>query len=368
MTPVSLILLGLALLLIRLLYLEAYRRRSAAEYRAQVLEVLAATVRRGLPVGDVLAWAAEEAPRRMRTRVAAIAGRVDGGVPLSEALAGWGADLFPAHAVAAVRAGEGSPLLADALLAAARETTDRRTLAHRVWMLAVYPAVVCAVLAGADGLFGQPMYYVMASMDIDTSAIFSRMGLAGDLALAILVASVLGIVLWTVSSRFPGFAGSRGALTRALTACLPGFRCAARLQGLSRLLAVTGCSVRTGRPLDRALAEAADAAGHRGIRRAASRAAADLAQGADGAAAWDRLPIAAADRARLRAASCGPAARFGDLLAELARETEARRVRLMDRLLGVCSILMTLVLGALVLAYVSGVFQCMGDLLGRMLW
>src|SRR5687767_12087080 len=104
--------------------------RARAELRVRLFEVLAATVRRGLPLGQALAAAIDDhwgADRRALRRILDELGR---GATLSTALEQAGRRFFPPATIAAVRAAEGEGDLALALEAAAREELGAVAVLH----------------------------------------------------------------------------------------------------------------------------------------------------------------------------------------------------------------------------------------------
>ncbi|MHC4899241.1 MAG: type II secretion system F family protein, partial [Planctomycetota bacterium] len=124
----------------------AFRAQARLEFRTQLLEMLAAAVRRRLPLVPFLEQAAKGMPTGHARIVLEIADSLRAGAPLSEALAEQGEHYFPDHVTLAIRTGAGTAQLATMLDLLAEDVSKAMSSRHRFVMALLYPALVGGVL------------------------------------------------------------------------------------------------------------------------------------------------------------------------------------------------------------------------------
>ncbi|MHC4933109.1 MAG: type II secretion system F family protein [Planctomycetota bacterium] len=231
------------------------RHRRRMERRARLLEVLAMATRRALPLAPLLERAASDDPSLART-----AGKIAGGAPLSESLPRG----LPKHAIAAIRAAEGTARISDVLAGLARDEAAALTLRQQRNLAAVYPVLLALALVGVtwflDGLWRRSMDW--AELVISP---LQRWGAAATLTV---VGVVVLLMIW---KRLGG----------------------RRLPAAERLLRCTDSLLKAGLPMHQALRGAADASGLRAVARSARAAALLLEQGDAPETAWRRIPLPA---------------------------------------------------------------------------
>ncbi|MHC4223407.1 MAG: type II secretion system F family protein [Planctomycetota bacterium] len=236
------------------------RHRRRMERRARLLEILAMGTRRALPLAPLLENAASD-----DRSLARMAGKVAGGAPLSESLPRG----FPKHALAAIRAAEGTARLSDVLEGLARDEAAALNLRQQRNLAALYPLLLALALVGVTWFHAGLWHRWMDWKDVVISPL-QKWGLAATLTA---VGAVLLLLVW---NRFGG----------------------RRLPAAERLLRCASSLLRAGMPMHAALRAAADASGLRAIAREARAAALLLEQGGGLEAAWSRISLPAFVRER----------------------------------------------------------------------
>jgi len=231
------------------------RLRRQMERRGRLLEILAMATRRALPLAPLLEQAASDDPSLVR-----MAGKVAGGAPLSESLPRG----LPRHAVAAIRAAEGTARLSDVLEGLARDEAAALNLRQQRNLAALYPILLALALVGLTSFHAGLWRRWMDWKDLVISPL-QRWGMAAT------VAATAAVLLLLLRKRLGG----------------------RRLPAAERLLRCASSLLKAGLPMHQALRDAADASGRRAIAREARAAALLLEQGSGTEAAWRRIPLPA---------------------------------------------------------------------------
>lgn len=333
---VALLLGTIAISLVIAVPASIYARRRI-ELRVRILEVLAATVRRGLPLGQALAAASYEFEGGRQWTVRRVLAGLADGYPLGRALARGAGRYFPHHVIAAIRAAEGDGDLAGTLEAAARTGLEGLALRHRVTLALLYPigllGGVSILSALMDRAYGWVAYVHrspplgalwMAEMAGRVSlvgvAFFVAIWAVGRLSVLARVAVLEGVPPKIVL--LPSAPLAR-LVDRVLLA-IPVLRTFALLASAERLLHALAPLVRGGVPLERALRRCAPASGNAGVASSAEVAARAIEEGGDPAAAIGAIRLPAFAAARAAAAAGGGRDRFAAGLAAIAAECRER--------------------------------------------
>lgn len=285
-----------------------FRARRRYELRLRLLEMLALATSRRLPLPELLERAANESRGVDRRRVKQLRRELLAGNPLSDAMAKQGKRRFPAHIVAAVRAGEESGRIAPVLANLARNETGSISVRHRAEMTLAYPAALAGVLLLYSGLTTHGLGVIDSEWGGGaTGAVDSRLILAGSWVGPAVGALLLGAI------------ALHAFLLRPL-----GFYPGARLLGWARLLRSAAPLAATGITLRETLRHSAPASGHRGLTRAAEAAADRLEQGAHPSTVWAELPAPVFVRERAAAGVRRSSMQYSDLLEDLGIECARR--------------------------------------------
>ena len=313
----------------------------ASEFRARVLETVAAAVHRGIAVEPQFLWLiAHDVRGRRRRAVLRAAKDVDDGRPLSVAL-GHALRLQP-EAISAISAADGTSALRSALREAARVDRGRMDFHHRLLVRLAYPTIIVSFMGGFLGYGIAPKFHdVCASMEIDCSTFLATFDVAK--VLAVLLLAVTGVVvIFTIPP------------VRRMVRPLRGLRRHPPAECVANWLHTFAGAVGAGRPLDVALDRTASAIGHRRHEAAVHDAAEFLRQGGTVEAAWKRLPISGwlHDRAPTLA---GPPEILAGALVELATAAQDRALAARERFLTLLTPLMLTIaggsIGAILLAF-----------------
>jgi general secretion pathway protein F len=125
------------------------RRRATAKDVARFSRDLSVLLQSGLPLDQALSTLAEFAPPGpVRTFTGEILARIQGGAPLSDAIAAAG-PAFPTFYAGMVRAGEAGGTLTEVMARLAAMLEERQALAEQIRSALFYPALVL-VLTGAS--------------------------------------------------------------------------------------------------------------------------------------------------------------------------------------------------------------------------
>ena len=306
--------------------------RTLAEMRCRLLEVMAASVRRDVPLGPVVAAAAMEQRGCARRARCELRDLLDAGVRLGAALRSCRHLGFPEHTVAAIEAADGTPRLAPVLAASSLDDAAIENRRAAVWASLFYPLLVVALAGGvAGGIVGptrQKLVEVFASMEVDLSArggsLLETAMDAGRIGGALAIGTAWLVAAVWLMRRIPGLTLGLSGVFRSMSQRVPGLRGPARLGAASRLLRALAASVRSAMPLHEALRIAAPAAACAAVSKSALAAAALCDAGAplDEVAAALLLPPAV--RARFALAATRSPDGFADALGPLAEDCAAR--------------------------------------------
>jgi type II secretory pathway component PulF len=365
---VSAVALAVALCAIgSLIFGHGFRYAQSQELRARLLETLAATVRRELPLAPVFQMASANARYRDRKAYERAGNTLVAGGTLSEALGAAGRRVLTARSHAAIVAAEGGGHLAAALASAARDERTRQSIAHRFLLAALYPAVAAMFIAPMGLMAERSLSSMVTSVRggelvpvtaagadpswLEWNAIGVQVAAGALLAFAVAMFAVRFL------SKPLGSDGTFGAGFRDLVRRIPGIRGIARLSAGSALLRGAAGQLRTGVTLPDALRLAAPLTGHAPMVRGARLAADELEAGAVCDQAFAQVPLPGSLPARV-AAACG---RPGDVLAqrldELADECESRYRRAVDRAMRWTHPAGLALIGLLVAVQFNGVIQ-----------
>lgn len=281
MLHLALILTGAAIAVAGLSFLLAFLARRRAELRLRILEILGSATRRGLPLPGLFERAAEDHVGRRRQLFLDIADSLRHGTSLSEALEASPL-AFPAHAIATLRASEGSSELPATLDSLSQGSARALEAGHRLSLAAIYPVLLCVVMVA-----------VMKTLALLPSPLANRLWDPSDLREGLLAGmSVIGYLLAALllSTFLVPTTEWRPARLRRLGAwlrdLLPPSLHPGRLLECERLLRALAALVHAGVPLPEAFRRAAPAAGSRRAAKAARRAALHLDSGIPVAKIW----------------------------------------------------------------------------------
>lgn len=223
---------------------------------------LAALSRAGLPISSELARAADSLPGRSQELSRRLAGRIDSGEPLSEAIVAE-ADHLPPYYAALVRGGEATGRLPSALEAMSDALTRTLGLRRTVWLATLYPVLVALLSFVA-------MVLVLRAVGPSYDWVFQQRGEAANAfrttrELIVRVATWAPIVLALVGIAWLAWPHRRGALAAPLGWAnrLPGVGEALRLQASANYCRLLAMQLEHGTPLHEALPLSAEATGWR---------------------------------------------------------------------------------------------------------
>lgn len=334
--------------------------RKRAEVRCRLLEVMAASVSRDVPLGPVVAAAAAESRGFARRALGELRDRLDADARLGTALESCRLLAFPAHTVAAVSAAEGTPRLAVVLASAARDDAEVENRRASVWAAAFYPLLVVALVGGVAGGIMGPMRgrltEVFESTDVALIPAFTVAARTGDVAGWVAAAAALAVVTSWIVGRVPTLSARLAPPVRSLLHALPVFRGAARLGGGARFLRALEPCVRAGMPLHEALGRAADAASCRALTKSARAAAVSAEDGSPVDEVAGLLLLPASVRARFALAATRAPDRFADAIGGLADDCTRRYRDALDARMRWFHPAATLFVGALVFSQLFAIF------------
>ncbi len=334
--------------------------RKRAEVRCRLLEVMAASVGHGVPLGPVVAAAAAESRGFARRALGELRDRLDADARIGEALESARMLAFPAHTIGAVRAAEGTPRLAAVLAAAARDDAEVENRRASVWAAAFYPLLVVTFVGVVAGGSLSPMRgrlaEVLAAMEMSPSPELQFAAQTGRIAGMVAVVAALAVVVSWILGRAPALTSRIARPLRSLVQLLPVVRGAARLGGGARMLRALEPCIRAGMPLHEALGRAAEAASCRAVTRSALAASARATEGAPVDDVANALHLPAAVRARFALAATRAPDRFADAIGGLADDCARRYRDALDTRMRWFQPLATLFVGALVLSQLAGIF------------
>jgi type II secretory pathway component PulF len=334
--------------------------RKRAEVRCRLLEVMAASVTRDVPLGPVVAAAAAESRGFARRALGELRDRLDADARLGAALESCRMLAFPAHTVAAVQAAEGTPRLAVVLAAASRDDAEVENRRASVWAAAFYPLLVVAfvglVAGGSLGPMRERLTDVMDAMEVAPSPALLLASQTGRIAGTVAVVAALAVVVSWIFGRSPALTSRISRPLRSLLQALPVVRGASRLGGGARMLRALEPCVRAGMPLHEALGRAAEAASCRAVTKSALAAAARADEAARVDDVANALLLPASIRARFALAATRAPDRFADAIGGLADDCARRYRDALDARMRWFQPLATLFVGALVLSQLAGIF------------
>ena len=348
--PTSLVALA-AGLLVMLFAAARFRRRRRQELRQRLLEVMSLAAVRELPLPALVQRTLKEHRGRDRRALRSVHRILEGGEPVSRALAGAGRCYFPSHILGAVRSAESCGRLAPVLASLASNETAALSMRHRAQMTLAYPLLLALALlliggATTHGAIGELREHVEMSLagaggfDIGRWSVWAG-PIAGGL--------VFAIVLLTFVLRPLGV--------------LPG----AVLLGGARVLRCAAPLASAGVSLHEIFRRAAPAAGQRRVERAVAGAAGRLEEGEDPAEVWGALPLPAFVRERAGLGSRLSPARYGVLLEDLSLECARRHAATIERWLRWAGPILILLLGVAVLLQYGALMKAL-DLARESVW
>jgi type II secretory pathway component PulF len=337
--------------------------RARAELRCRVLEVMAASVRREVPLAPVVAAAAGEHSGFAHRALSELRHLLDSGAGLGASMDSCELLAFPSHTVAAVQAAEGTPRLAGVLAAAAFDDAAVDTRRAAVWANLFHPLLVLAFVGGvAGGIVGPTRQRLLEVIDCTEvpATVTESMQSAGRLGavggwIAIIAAEIV-VAVWLVR-RLPWLSYGLAGAFRFLWQEFPLVRGAARLGAAARLLAALAVTSRSGLPLHDGLRQAASSAGCTAVTNAAIRAARCAEDGAPIDEVADALLLPPSIRARFALAAARSPAAFSDTLSTLASDCAARYQAAIEARMRLVQPALTLFAAALVFTQFAAIFE-----------
>lgn len=326
--PVNLVLLGLLLVVLLRAACRELARRRRVEWRRQILELLAAAVRRGCPPVPLLERAAAgDGP--LAATCGRLAERLDLGVPLSQALEQVAADWFPPACLAAIAGTEGSGALAAALDDLAVRADEQGAMAWRLRTQLTYPAVLAVGLVVVHFTALRVRGWLDPQfVHAGRQPVWPGWVLVGTAVLAAVWLQTLLQEDRPLGRRLRGFARRVGSRTEAF-----------RLRAAGEFLGALSHAVAGGTALPAAIRRTAAAAGDEQLAAELGRAADRFEEGWDAESAWRTtwLPefALAAAAAVARPAAPAPA----QTLYRAAAESHRRWQRIQERRLALLPVL-----------------------------
>lgn len=353
---------------------QAVRRldgRVTEEERIAFFQELAALLGAGLPVHEALAHLADgtETASPYGRLTGALHRRVLRGTALSQAMAGH-ADVFPAHIVGMVRAGEESGTLDEILSASAAFLTEAHTVRESLKSALAYPVFLLAATAFSIVLMTAFVLPVFASLlrdlgtepPLPTRILLAAADIAAAYPYLLFAVPFIFIVVWLALMRMPAVRFWLDAVLLRVPV-LGRFILFAEWGMILRTLAVL---MRSGIRLDRAVHLARFAAGNRVLIRSLERVERSLVQGRTLARALSqerRLPqllqgmLAAGE-------SAGDLERLLLQAADYCRRTARQRAARMEALAEpVMIVVIAAVIFFAVLSFLLPVFEAMDALM-----
>ncbi len=316
--------------------IHALRTQAKLEFRTQLLEMLAAAVRRRMPLIPLLEQAAKGLPLRQARILVDIAGHLRAGRPLNSALAAQGAQYFPDHVVLAIRTGAGTAQLATMLDLLANDVRQSLSARHRFVMALLYPALVGGVLVVVGW-----NWLSMAGNAYSQYTATQTPSWDQPLALLLWTAMTLLLLVHAIAA----YVGRPGLLGAAVAWLIPPVQHARRLLFGERLLRGVALLVRAGMPLAAAMRSCATSMGDTSATRATQASAALMESGAPADEALAQAPLPRFAMARAAAAVRADPVTVANRLQALATECGSRFQTTCDHALSVVNPIALLLVG-----------------------
>ena len=329
------------------------RRRRARQYA--VLSVMAVAAERLMPLVPAIEAVAAEQGGLLAYRLHGLASLLSAGAPLPVALAEYGG-VIPPEAVATIRAGYESGMLAPAL----RRAVETRNLHQPLWdSLSGKVLYLCGLFCFALLVMFWMMLRIAPAMqkifddfEVELPAATQLLLTVSHLMTSFGLLLVLPVVMAAVALFFYVALHYCGVVGWGV----PGLGWLLKRRDTANILEALALVARRGRPLVQGIASLADAYPRRAIRRRLEWVLHEVSGGGDWCTSLHaRGLIGAAEVAVLQAAE-----RLGNLPWALEEMADSSRRRLLYRLQALLQVLFPLVLlsmGALVMLVVVGYFM-----------
>ena len=351
------VLLGMLLAAVALFILVSgsLRRRSQRELRSRVFEIIAAAVRRSVPIAPAIQRMADGESGRHRDALAQLARRLDSGESVGAAMAAsLPAGTIPRDVLATIRATEGTHAQRATLQSLAGNEDRVQTAQDQLSMALAYPALLAVSLVGVQATTGS-LFDSFASMN--TTRFAGGISSVAVHLVALGLWTMLGLALVgnvaTVRSR-------ANRLMAVIAQKLPFVGRIVFVAASARVLRAASALAGAGLPLGELLRRSSRATGLVELRRSISAAGDFSDQGANADETWRRtgLPDFAIALAELAAAA--EPHEVGRRLGLAAAACDRRVDRSVHRSLALLQPAVIVVIGALIASQFAMVFDRLG--------
>ncbi len=337
--------------------------RSRAQLRLALFEVLAATVRRGLPLAPVVAWTAQEERWRRRAQLRQTAENLEDGMSLSRSLDLCAPLQLPMHVVATIRLAEGSPALAPVLDATALGFRGANDDSSRLRTYLAYPVIILVQATFLSGGILPKFREVFDAMDLVTPwtllVVVDTVGWATEYLLLLAALLVVAPLLLRAAPRV--LRSWRGGF-QPIPQYIPVVRRTSRLRAAAAALRAMAADLAGGARFDEALTLGAVAGGSGPLSRSLDQAAEKARQGESPSAVWESTALPPLIRARAAAGFTGTTSVVAERIHRLAQQCSRDAVRADQRARRWAVPLISIALGTIVGAQMVAVFQCITSL------
>ncbi|MGE0144856.1 MAG: type II secretion system F family protein [Planctomycetota bacterium] len=347
------VLTGILLATIALVVLlhSSMRRRTQRELRSRVFEIIAAAVRRSVPIAPAILRMAESERGALRVALTDLGRRLDGGESVGSALASsMPGGTIPRDVLAAIRSTEGTAAQRLTLEALAGTEDRVQSSQDQLSMALAYPALLAVSLVGVQATTGSLFETFRNSGPGFQAGVTSIAGHLVALGLWTLLGFALVGNVATVRSRahrlFSGFAQR-----------LPYVGKMVYTAASARVLRASAALAGAGMPLGELLRRSARATGLSDLRKTVADAGDMANTGAMPEEVWHRtnLPDYAVAMAELSIAADPP--EMARRLRLAATACDRRVERMTHRLLGIIQPTVIVVIGALIASQFAMVFE-----------
>ncbi|MFO1054294.1 MAG: type II secretion system F family protein [Planctomycetota bacterium] len=347
------VLVGILLAAIALIVLvgSSLRRRSQRELRSRIFEIVAAAVRRAVPISPAIRRMAQSESGLAKQSLEEFAERLDAGESVGTALASsLPAGTIPRDVLAAIRSTEGTPAHRRTLIALAGSEDRVQSAQDKLSMALAYPALLAVSLVG-----------VQAS----TGSLFDAFRNAGpgvQVGLSSIAVHLVALGLWTmlgfaIVGNLSSVRSRANRLMAMIAARLPFIGPIYTTAASARVLRAASALAAGGMPFGEMLRRASRATGMIRLRREVAAAADHADTGASSDDVWHRtgLPDYAVALAELAVGS--DPHEIGRRLQVAAEACDRRVDRSVHRALGLLQPAVIVVIGALIASQFAMVFD-----------